>query len=55
MLAELQQIVQRVNAAANLHEAPEIIVHRVKAAMEYLRSYLHDAGFFPSVVFLFVF
>jgi len=33
MLAELQQIVQRVNAAANLHEALEIIVHRVKAAM----------------------
>ena len=33
MLAELQQIVQRVNAAANLHEALGIIVHRVKAAM----------------------
>ncbi len=33
MLAKLQQIVQRVNAAANLHEALEIIVHRVKAAM----------------------
>ena len=33
MLAELQQIVQRVNAAADLHEALEIIVHRVKAAM----------------------
>ncbi len=34
MLTQLQQIVQRVNAAANLHEALEIIVHRVKAAME---------------------
>ena len=33
MLAELQQIVQRVNAAANLHEAVEIIVHQVRAAM----------------------
>ena len=33
MLAELQQIVQRVNAAANLHEALEIVVHEVKAAM----------------------
>jgi len=34
MLAELQQIVQCVNAAANLHEALEIIVHRVRAAMD---------------------
>jgi phosphotransferase system enzyme I (PtsP) len=34
MLAKLHQIVQRVNAAANLHEALEIIVHRVKAAMD---------------------
>src|SRR5450432_3811238 len=34
MLAKLQQIVQRVNAAANLHEALEIVVHRVKAAMD---------------------
>jgi phosphotransferase system enzyme I (PtsP) len=34
MLAKLQQIVQRVNAAANLHEALEIIVVRVKAAMD---------------------
>jgi len=33
MLATLRQIVQRVNAAANLHEALEIIVHRVKAGM----------------------
>ena len=33
MLAELQQIVQRVNAAGNLHEALEIIVHQVKATM----------------------
>src|SRR5512144_1109361 len=33
MLAKLQQIVERVNAAANLHEALEIIVHRVKASM----------------------
>jgi phosphotransferase system enzyme I (PtsP) len=33
MLAKLQQIVQRVNAAANLHDALEIIVRRVKAAM----------------------
>ena len=33
MLDTLQQIIQRVNAAANLHEALEIIVHRVKAAM----------------------
>ena len=33
MLAELQQIVQRVNAAANLHEAVEIVVHGVKATM----------------------
>ena len=33
MLAKLQQIVQRVNAAANLHEALEVIVRRVKAAM----------------------
>jgi hypothetical protein len=29
MIAKLQQIVQRVNAAANLHEALDIIVHRV--------------------------
>ena len=34
MLAKLQEIVQRVNAAAGLHEALEIIVHRVKAAMD---------------------
>ena len=34
MLAKLQQIVQRVNAAADLHEALEIVVHRVKAAMD---------------------
>jgi len=34
MLAKLQHIVQRVNAAANLHEALEIIVHQVKAAMD---------------------
>ena len=34
MLVTLQQIVQRVNAAADLHEALEIIVHRVKAAMD---------------------
>lgn len=33
MLAVLQQIIQRVNAAANLHEAVQIIVHRVRAAM----------------------
>ena len=33
MLAKLQQIVQRVNAAANLHEALEIVVHGVRAAM----------------------
>ena len=30
MLAKLQEIVQRVNAAAGLHEALEIIVHRVR-------------------------
>ena len=34
MLAKLQEIVQRVNAAAGMHEALEIIVHRVKAAMD---------------------
>ena len=34
MLATLQQIVQQVNAAANLREALEIIVHRVKVAMD---------------------
>jgi len=34
MLAKLQQIVQRVNAAADLQDALEIIVHRVKSAME---------------------
>jgi phosphotransferase system enzyme I (PtsP) len=34
MLNKLQQIVQRVNAAANLHEALEVIVHQVKAAMD---------------------
>ena len=34
MLAVLQQIIQKVNAAANLQEAVEIIVHRVKAAMK---------------------
>jgi len=34
MLAKLHQIVKRVNAAANLHEALEIIVHQVKAAMD---------------------
>ena len=33
MLAALQQIVQKVNAAANLHEAVQIIVHQVKGAM----------------------
>ena len=33
-LARLQEIVQRVNAAADLHEALEIIVHRVKAALD---------------------
>jgi phosphotransferase system enzyme I (PtsP) len=33
MLAQLQQIVQRVNAAGNLHEALEIVVERVKAEM----------------------
>jgi phosphotransferase system enzyme I (PtsP) len=33
MLAKLQKIIQRVNAAANLHEAFGIIVHQVKAAM----------------------
>jgi phosphotransferase system enzyme I (PtsP) len=33
MLAKLQQIVQRVNAAADLHDALEITVRRVKAAM----------------------
>jgi phosphotransferase system, enzyme I, PtsP len=33
MLAELQQVVQQVNAAADLHEALAIIVHRVRAAM----------------------
>ena len=30
MLAKLQEIVQRVNAAAGLREALEIIVHRVR-------------------------
>jgi phosphotransferase system enzyme I (PtsP) len=34
MLDKLHQIVQRVNAAANLHEALEIVVHQVKAAMD---------------------
>ena len=34
MLAKLQEIVQRVNAAADLHEALEIVVHRVRAAMD---------------------
>ena len=34
MLAKLQEIVQRVNAAAGLQEALEIIVHRVKATMD---------------------
>jgi len=33
MLAQLQEIVQRVNAAANLPDALQIIVHQVKAAM----------------------
>ena len=33
MLAKLQQVVQRVNAAANLHEALEIVVHGVRDAM----------------------
>jgi len=33
MLAQLQEIVQRVNAAANLADALQIIVHQVKAAM----------------------
>jgi phosphotransferase system enzyme I (PtsP) len=33
MLDALQQIIQRVNAAANLREALEIVVHRVKGAM----------------------
>ena len=33
MLEILQEIVQRVTAARDLHEALEIIVHRVKAAM----------------------
>ncbi len=33
MLAKLQKIIQRVNAAANLQEAFEIIVHQVKSAM----------------------
>src|SRR5689334_12725132 len=32
-LARLQEIVQRVNAAADLREALQIIVRRVKAAM----------------------
>ena len=46
MLAKLQQIVQRVNAAANLHEALEIIVHRVKAAMDtdVCSVYVRDAA-----------
>ncbi len=30
MLAQLQEIVQRVNAAANLPDALQIIVHQVK-------------------------
>ena len=33
MLAQLQQIVQRVNTAGNLHEALAIVVERVKAEM----------------------
>lgn len=33
MLAQLQEIVQRVNAAAHLPDALQIIVHQVKAAM----------------------
>ena len=33
MLETLQEIVQRVTAAGDLHEALEIVVHRVKAAM----------------------
>ena len=33
MLTQLQQIVQQVNASANLQEALGVIVHRVKAAM----------------------
>lgn len=34
MLAKLHQIVHRVTAAADLHEALEIIVPRVKVAMD---------------------
>jgi len=34
MLSTLQTIIQRVNAASNLDEALEIIVHRVKSAMQ---------------------
>jgi phosphotransferase system enzyme I (PtsP) len=34
MLDKLQQIVQRVNAAADLHDALEIVVQRVKGAMD---------------------
>jgi signal transduction protein with GAF and PtsI domain len=40
MLAKLQEIVQRVNAAAGLHEALEIIVHRVKVAMDTNACYI---------------
>lgn len=44
MLATLQEIVQRVNAAANLREALEVIVRRVKAAMhtEVCSVYVRD-------------
>ena len=45
MLSQLQEIVQRVNAAANLADALQIIVHQVKAGMgtDVCSVYVRDA------------